>query len=607
MNSEKQEIEKRRILDPLIDKIFGSSRSSGTKNISKRTEALASRISNDLISTVKMTSRIEKTVQRNQESILTKPVVGLDTSKAVKILDNMLSFMQKSREQDTQDSDTQRSFNEMNEYAAADRHKEIMDVFIQATKKKRQVQNKMARETKNRKGVGVAGVIAAGVAGVAAVAVAGVAAIEAAVALALKTDEPSTGTVNPDAGELGNREPDYRIPPAIKPFRVDIRGHSGTPAAPAPDKPVPAIATPTDLKYKIVIGPDTGPKSKLGPVNPPDNQDGATAPPPKGKDGRYPFVTSGPNKGKRWSPTTPGPTIPGGVATPAPIKTTKRATAIPAPIKTTEPATATPATEYKIEVGPDPGPKPKPVRVKPSVNRDGATPAPPYRVNIDGVGRGSEEAPTPTAETDEDRKLYIDKITKELSLPIPEELKVGGKWAFENLVPEQKEAIDNLFIATGMRPLYGVRRRSFNDGSSWNEVLIKRSPIIQKKIFDEVNEEVKLERKKKLEDVNAFKNGNPIPGLIEQRKIKLSQLKEDLDIREFLRADRIENKSAAEAFAKQEKLRRLSIEGADIKKDLSRSSSSRTVIVNQNNTTKKQKTVVVNPQKEEGLNPTMRN
>ncbi len=42
----------------------------------------------------------------------------------------------------------------------------------------------------------------------------------------------------------------------------------------------------------------------------PMNPDGATAPPPKGKDGQYPIVTSGPNKGKRWSPQTPGPTNP---------------------------------------------------------------------------------------------------------------------------------------------------------------------------------------------------------------------------------------------------------------------------------------------------------
>jgi len=42
----------------------------------------------------------------------------------------------------------------------------------------------------------------------------------------------------------------------------------------------------------------------------PQNPDGATAPPPKGKDGQYPVITSGPNKGKRWTPQAPGPTNP---------------------------------------------------------------------------------------------------------------------------------------------------------------------------------------------------------------------------------------------------------------------------------------------------------
>ena len=47
-------------------------------------------------------------------------------------------------------------------------------------------------------------------------------------------------------------------------------------------------------------------KEGMAPMDP----DGATAPPPKGKDGQYPVVTSGPHKGKRWSPKTPGPTNP---------------------------------------------------------------------------------------------------------------------------------------------------------------------------------------------------------------------------------------------------------------------------------------------------------
>lgn len=51
-----------------------------------------------------------------------------------------------------------------------------------------------------------------------------------------------------------------------------------------------------------------GKAKKVKEVVSPD--DGATASPPKGKDGKYPVVTSGPHKGKRWSPQTPGPTNP---------------------------------------------------------------------------------------------------------------------------------------------------------------------------------------------------------------------------------------------------------------------------------------------------------
>lgn len=45
---------------------------------------------------------------------------------------------------------------------------------------------------------------------------------------------------------------------------------------------------------------------ELAPMDP----DGATAPPKKRPDGKYPPVTDGPNKGKTWSPSTPGPTNP---------------------------------------------------------------------------------------------------------------------------------------------------------------------------------------------------------------------------------------------------------------------------------------------------------
>ena len=153
MNSKDQKIEKRSILDPLIDKVFGSSRSSRNKNqsISKRTESLAGRISNDLTSIVKMTTKIRDVVQKNESGILTKPDVGSDSNKSAMILSNMLSFMQKNREQDTKELETKSSFDEMNLYLKEDRHKEIMDVFVEATKNKRAAQRKMEQESKKRK------------------------------------------------------------------------------------------------------------------------------------------------------------------------------------------------------------------------------------------------------------------------------------------------------------------------------------------------------------------------------------------------------------------------------------------------------------------------
>jgi hypothetical protein len=59
---------------------------------------------------------------------------------------------------------------------------------------------------------------------------------------------------------------------------------------------------------KIRVGGKQYPvrEQNMAPMDP----DGSTAPPAKGKDGQYPVVTSGLNKGKRWSPNTPGPTNP---------------------------------------------------------------------------------------------------------------------------------------------------------------------------------------------------------------------------------------------------------------------------------------------------------
>jgi hypothetical protein len=65
-----------------------------------------------------------------------------------------------------------------------------------------------------------------------------------------------------------------------------------------------------DAAIKKAMGKEKKVKEAQPAPQVPQNPDGATAPPPKGKDGQYPIVISGPNKGKRWSPQTPGPTNP---------------------------------------------------------------------------------------------------------------------------------------------------------------------------------------------------------------------------------------------------------------------------------------------------------
>lgn len=70
--------------------------------------------------------------------------------KATRVLEKMLSFMEKSRTDDMQEQDTLDSFNELNEKMREDRHKEVIDVFIEATKAKRKAEKDMAREAKKR-------------------------------------------------------------------------------------------------------------------------------------------------------------------------------------------------------------------------------------------------------------------------------------------------------------------------------------------------------------------------------------------------------------------------------------------------------------------------
>jgi hypothetical protein len=80
----------------------------------------------------------------------TTPSMSGGSQKATIILQKMLSFMEKSRTDDMQEQDTLDSFNELNENMREDRHKEVMNVFIEATKARRKAEKDMAREAKKR-------------------------------------------------------------------------------------------------------------------------------------------------------------------------------------------------------------------------------------------------------------------------------------------------------------------------------------------------------------------------------------------------------------------------------------------------------------------------
>jgi outer membrane biosynthesis protein TonB len=78
------------------------------------------------------------------------PSLGGGSRKATAVLEKIVSFMEKSREEDVKEQETLDSYNEMNEYQKADNHKEVMNVFRDAIKKQRKAMKEMAKESKKR-------------------------------------------------------------------------------------------------------------------------------------------------------------------------------------------------------------------------------------------------------------------------------------------------------------------------------------------------------------------------------------------------------------------------------------------------------------------------
>jgi flagellum-specific peptidoglycan hydrolase FlgJ len=72
------------------------------------------------------------------------------SKRATELLEKIVSFMEKSREEEIKEQDTLDSFNELNEYMKADHHKEVVNVFKEAIKNKRRAMKGMAKASKKR-------------------------------------------------------------------------------------------------------------------------------------------------------------------------------------------------------------------------------------------------------------------------------------------------------------------------------------------------------------------------------------------------------------------------------------------------------------------------
>jgi GH24 family phage-related lysozyme (muramidase) len=70
--------------------------------------------------------------------------------KSTEVLEKIVSFMEKSREDDIKEQETLDSYNELNEHLREDNHREVMNVFNEAIKNKRKAMKEMAKEAKKR-------------------------------------------------------------------------------------------------------------------------------------------------------------------------------------------------------------------------------------------------------------------------------------------------------------------------------------------------------------------------------------------------------------------------------------------------------------------------
>ena len=132
------------------------------------------------------------------------------------------------------------------------------------------------------------------------------------------------------------------------------------------------------------------------------------------------------------------------------------------------------------------------------------------------------------------KKSEIARARAELLSPIPE-LKLGGKTEFKDLVQEQKDAINNLLMDKKINPIMGQTPKHGDRGKeSWDKQL-KKSSREQEALFEMINEQIKIDRKKKLENLEkqeaapttVGRNNSATIGEGEDFALKYAELKQD--------------------------------------------------------------------------------
>jgi hypothetical protein len=109
---------------------------------------------------------------------------------------------------------------------------------------------------------------------------------------------------------------------------------------------------------------------------------------------------------------------------------------------------------------------------------------------------------------DQSVRAEILKLKETIDAPFPE-LKVGGKTEFKDLVQEQKDAINHLLENMGGRPIMGQTPGDERGKESWEKQL-KKSTAEQKALFDAINDQILIDRKKKLDELEKKQNANKI-------------------------------------------------------------------------------------------------